>query len=205
MVYDPTSIANLAMAHLGDRFITDISDASDLDSITLNENYDHAVGTTYEAHDWKWACQGVELQLLVTAPALRYDYAFALPPNFRRISNLCEDTAMRNTIDEFKIVNRSIHTSKGTACLEFVSDEWDEAIWPSYFAECVGVSLAILCAMRITHDKQTKAGLEDRFQKVTLPYARSIDSTQQPAQQHIVRSEWDKARFGSRRLSNLIR
>jgi hypothetical protein len=200
---DRTSIANLALLHLGDRFIDDIDDADDSDANTLKKFYEHARDTVYEAHDWKWAKRALQLQLIATPPTVRYDYAYALPSHFRRLTNISQYDTMDPQLDEFDIVDRTLTTNAGFAFLEFVASDWSEAVWPAYFSDCVGMKLAEMCCMRITHNTGQKRELASEFQKSTLPYARSIDSQSQPARKRFIRSDWTRLRFGRRSSENL--
>jgi hypothetical protein len=50
-----------------------------------------------------------------------------------------------------------------------------------------------------------KDGLGKMFQQTILPYARSTDSTSQPAKSRIITSRWQKARLGSFSGTNLRR
>lgn len=205
MAYTPTDIANLAMAHLGDREIADIDDTDDPDSAILNRHYDHARDVVYEAHDWRWAKKAVQLQRKPGTPTTQFTYIYGLPPNYRRMSNVSEFSSMDPVLDYFSITDRELVADAESVYMEYVSSEWSEAVWPAYFAECVGVKLAETCAMRISHNRNAKAELMRMFQRETLPYARSIDSQGQPAQRHIIRSPWTRAKFGSRNRGNLYK
>jgi len=204
MSYTQTLIGNLAMGHLGDREISDINDSQDLDAIVLKRYYAHAVRRTYESHDWIWARQNYQLQRRSETPVTRYAYAYAKPPHYRRLCNVSEYSDMRATIDEFQNADGDIQTDAETVFMEYVSGEWSEGIWPAYFADCVGVQLAIHAVMQLTHAKDVKADLMRMFKRETLPEARSVDSQGQPSRRRIIRSPWNEARM-SGRGSNLRR
>lgn len=205
MGYSRTQIANLAMSHLGDRFIANIDSDTDDDAIVLKSNYEHARNIVYEAHDWKWARRSAQLQLLPTAPTVRYDYAFALPPDFRRLANISQYETMIPALDDYQATDARVVTSAGYCFMEYVASDWSEAVWPAYFADCVGEKLAEISCMRINHNVALKVELNKRFKNETLPYARSVDQNQAPPQQRFIRSNWAKARFAGRNLDNLRR
>lgn len=205
MSYTQTAIANLAMGHLGDREITDINDNLDDDAVELKSKYSHARNLIYEMHDWIWARDSAQLQRKTTTPASRYDYAYALPANYRRLSNISRYEDMRQQLDEFQIVNREIQTDEEYVFMDFVSSKWDEPFWPAYFANCVGLQLAILTCNRITNHKANKAELQKALKNMAMPDARTIDSQQQPARKRYIRSEWAQHRFAGRRVPNLRR
>lgn len=205
MAYDQTLIANLAMGHLGDREIENIDSTTDRDAKVLKRFYTHAVHRTYEAHDWLWARDEVELARKNETPVTRYIYSYALPSHFRRVSNLSEYSDMRVALDAWMLRTREIHTDAEHVFLEFVSSEWSEAVWPAYFADCVSVQLAMLAIMQLSHGKDVKQMLNQMFQRETLPYARSVDGQGQPSRQRFIRSPWTQTRMGGRMSSNLRR
>lgn len=201
----PTAVANLAMSHLGDRAITNINSDVDGDAITLKANYEHARNLVYESHDWKWPRRSAQLQLLPTAPTVRYDYAFALPPNFRRLANISEYETMEPALDSYQITDGMVVTNAGYCFMEYVASDWSEAVWPTYFTDCVAMKLAEICCMQINHNTALKVELEKTFRGTTLPYSRSLDQNLAPPQQRFIRSNWARARFGSRNQDNLRR
>ena len=205
MSYTKTLIANMAMVHIGDRDIADIDDQFDTDALVLKRFYIHARNAIYEAHDWKWAKRAVELQLLPAAPVVRYTRAFQMPSEFRRIANVSEFSDMRMQLNDFDISNGQFNCDVGFCHMEYVSSDWSEAVWPAYFADCVSLKLAALCAPRITHDSTAKQVLEKLLRDATLPYARSIDSGSQPPNKRVISSPWQTARMGGRNFNNLRR
>ncbi len=202
---DRTTVANLALTHLGDRFIDDINNQRNSDATTLRTFYEHSRDVIYEMHDWKWARRTVQLQLLPTAPVTRYDYAYALPSHFRRISNVSDNEDMNPPLDDWDIVDRTLVTNSGYVFIDHVASDWSEAQWPAYFSDCVAIKLAALGCMRITHDRGQKQALEKELVQTTLPTSRSVDSQLQPNRKRFIRSEWSKERFGRRGYSNLRR
>lgn len=193
--YTQTDIANLALSHLGDRRINDITDTEDTNAEIIADNYEHAVGVAFGEHDWRWAMLDAELARLPTTPATRYAYQYGLPPGFARPSNVSEQSSMYPLSDDWDIIGMKLRTNLATCFMEYISFDWDESIWPAHFAECVSVKLAALSAPRISHNMASRADLEDKFVKVTLPQARITDSQWQPARKRFIRSEWRSDRF----------
>lgn len=206
-MYTRTLIGKLAMGHLGDRDIADIDDQFDLDAQTLKNRYDHARDVVYVAHDWKWAKRSVQLQQSVTPPNVRYTYAYALPPFYARMSNVSEFENMDPPLDAdgWDVTDGKLTTDAGFVFVDYVANDWSEAVWPPYFAECVGMKLAELACMKITHDRGLKDTLANQYLKITMPQARSTDSVSQPARKRIVTSQWAQIRLGRSRFSNLRR
>lgn len=206
-MYTRTDIAKLAMGHLGDRDIADIDDQFDMDAQTLKNRYGHARDTVFVAHDWKWAKRSAQLQQSVTPPAVRFTYAYALPPYYARIANVSEFENMDPQLDEngWDITDGKLTTDAGFVFVDYVANDWSEAVWPAYFADCVGLKLAELACMKITHSADLKRVLASQYSKEMMPQARSIDSTAQPARKTIIRSNWQRARIGRFGISNLRR
>jgi hypothetical protein len=205
MSYDPTLIGNLALGHLGDRAIDDISDGQDSVAEILSTFYGHARDTVYQAHDWKWAKRVLPLQRKNIAPSVRYAYAYALPSSYQRLSNVSDSSTMSPQLDDFDIVDGQLTTDSEAVYLEFVAGDWSEGTWPAYFADCVALKLAILASPRISHDLQYRQALIKTFSTEVLPYSRSIDSQSQPARKPFIRSEWTGARFSGRSFSSNLR
>jgi hypothetical protein len=193
--YTETDIANLALGHIGDARISDLSDANDSRAEILNDNYDHAVAFVFATHEWHWARRDAELAQLPDAPATRYAYQFTLPPSFVRVANVSDNATMYPTSDDWAVKNGNFCTNDAAVFMEYVASDWDESQWPAYFAEAVSVKLAALSAPRISHNMSARADLEDKFDKVAMVKARVTDSQGQPPRQRIIRSEWRRDRF----------
>lgn len=207
MGYTRTLIGKLAMGHLGDRDIADIDDQYDQDAQILKARYEHARDSIYVAHDWKWAKRSAQLQQKITAPTVRYTYAYALPADFVRISNVSEFDSMDPPLDEagWDIVDGELTSNSGYVFIEYIANNWSEARWPSYFAECVAQQLAEISCMKIVHNESLKQLIAKNLAQTTLPQARSVDSQSQPSRKTIVRSSWQRARLGNSTFSNLRR
>lgn len=194
--YTQTDIANLALGHLSDRRINDLSDTNDTNAEIIADVYEHAVGLVFVSHDWRWAMDAAQLQLLPTAPATRFGYAFALPPAFARPSNVSENFNMYPLSEEWDVLGQQFRCNLATVFLEYVRDDWDESRWPAHFAEAVSVKIAALAAPRVSHNMQVRSDLESTFKNTTLPAARITDSQFQPARNRFIRSQWASDRFG---------
>jgi hypothetical protein len=192
---------------LGQRDIGDIDDQFDQDAQILKARYEHARDSVYATHDWHWARRSAQLQQRVTPPAVRFTYAYALPASYVRISNVSQFENMDPPLDEdgWDITDGDLTTDAGYVFIDFVANDWSEAKWPSYFADCVAMKLAEVACMKITNSESLKQTLVKGYQQSTLPQARSIDSTSQPARRTIIRSPWQRARLGSFSFSNLRR
>ena len=206
-MYTQTLIGKLAMGHLGDRDIGDIDDIYDKDAVTLKTRYGHARDTVYVAHDWKWGKRSAQLQQLTITPATRFTYAYALPAAYARLANVSEFSDMRSALDDgdFDISDGKLTTDSLTVFLEYVANDWSEAVWPAYFADCVALKLAEVACLKITHDVGLKMQLGKTFIEKVLPFARSTDSTAQPFRRKLVRSPWQESRLGRGAIPNLRR
>jgi hypothetical protein len=198
MAYTPTSIANLALGHLGDRHIDDIDDANSTDAEIIRDYYDHSVALTFISNDWQWAQREAQLQRLPGAPVTRWSYYYQLPPAFSRPSVVCEDSEMRRTLDEidgqWKIMSGKFATSAEDVFMHYVANDWDESAWVPHFAECVGLKLAALSAPRITHNQTQRTNLEKLFED-SVTMARITDGQFQTTRPRIIRSQWARDRF----------
>jgi hypothetical protein len=161
----------------------------------------------YTATDWKWARRSAELQRLPSTPAVRFQYAYALPPNFARIANVAKYSDMSGVLDDgdWTISEGQLWTDEEYVFVDYVAKDWSEAQWPSYFVDAVALKLAEVTCLKITHDRGLKGQLAKELQQQVLPLARSTDSLAQPAKRRLVRSPWQEARFGRSGFSNLRR
>lgn len=207
MGYTRTLIGKMAMGHLGDRDIGDINDIYDKDAVTLKTRYEHARDLTFVSHDWFWARRSAELQQIPTVPTVKFTLTYALPPNYVRLSNAAEDSAMRLVLDDgdFDITDGVLITDASFVFMQYVANDWSEAVWPAHFAEAMALKLAEVCCLKITHNESMKQLLGKQFNEQAMPNARSIDSTSQPFQRRLVRSPWQESRVGRFRISNLRR
>jgi hypothetical protein len=207
MAYTRTLVANLTLGHLGDSDIDDIDNQQSQNAQVLSTRYEHARDWVYVQHDWHWARRSAQLQQSVTPPTVRYDWAYSLPNDFARISNVSEFENMDPQLDEYgwDIVGGKLTTNAGYAFVDYVSNNWSEAIWPAYFADCVALKLAEVACLKITHNNGLKETLNKQLMQSVLPQARSIDSTAQPSRPRIIASPWQRARLGRGSGSNLRR
>lgn len=207
MAYTKTLIGKLTMGHLGDRDITSIDDQYDQDAVTMKTRYEHARDAIYVSHDWKWAKRTVQLARLSVTPITRFTYAYALPSNYARLSNVSQYTTMEPPLDDtdYDITDGQFHTDAEQVYMDFVANDWSEAVWPAYFADCVSVKLAEVSCLKITHSAELKSALSRMLQNTTLPLARSTDSTAQPFKRKLVRSPWQQSRLGRNTRPNLVR
>ena len=195
--YTPIILANLALARLGDKRISSFDEKGEA-ARACKEFYPHAVRSAFEAHEWTCFKRTAQLvQIVTTAPLLRWKYAYAFPPNCIRLGALGEWVDMEPQYQDWDQTADYIAANAGTLYAEYVAGDFSEAQYPAYFAAVVEHQLAIFVSTRIQGTLASREALEKSFNEKTLPNSRSKDSMNQPTRT-VTRSFYSEARFGRR-------
>lgn len=102
----PTDIANMALSHLGEGRIVDLSDASE-EAQVMNLWFDTARRRALRSDNWSCAQKRAALSASVTPPAFGFSNSFPLPADYLRLTSI--ENAGPGL--EFKIEGRAIVTN----------------------------------------------------------------------------------------------
>lgn len=195
--YTPTELGNIALAHLGDKRISDIAEKS-VAATACRDFYGHATRMAFEAHEWTCFKRTAELNPVTpSTPLLRWLYAYSFPPNFVRFGALGENWELAPQYQDWSQNADFIAANAPALFAEYVASDFSEAQYPAYFANVVGHLLAIQICAKIQGTLAGRAALEDTYERRTLPAARSKDSLNHPTRT-ATRSFFKEARFGRR-------
>ena len=166
------SICNEALSLIGAKSI-----------LSFDENTENARGcaaiydTTRRAllrmHPWSFAKKRTQLAPVSTHPTFGYHNSFALPHDFVRVISA--------GVENYEIEGRHILANTDLINLQYVSDQDNEELWDSLFAECMVLYLVHKLAKPITG---SQAESDSAWQKLNnmLKQARAINGQERPAQ-----------------------
>lgn len=86
MAYSVTGIANITLIKIGADTITAITDTGDEKARKLNATWEYIRNEVLETKDWIFAKERVELAKSTETPVFGFDFMYALPSNFLRLS-----------------------------------------------------------------------------------------------------------------------
>ncbi|HWT40385.1 MAG TPA: hypothetical protein VN081_03925 [Dongiaceae bacterium] len=155
--YSKTSIANRALDLVGKDTKLDITTATDTDAKNVQRNYKPVFLRCLRKADWPFAIKRVALNPSSTAPVNEYSYAFPLPPDYVRLSQIFPKWT------EYQIENGLLLTNEQIITIKYVSSDCIEApgkIDPS-FAEFLSHELAAALTYKMTDSINLRKELRD--------------------------------------------
>lgn len=172
MTITKTEIANMALAHVGNKQIADFDTDTSFPAQQVRLFYPVALGEMLEAQEWSFATKRGDLSTpLVDAPLFGFDVAFQLPNDCVLVVETDPEEA------EWRIEGNTLVTNESSIGIVYVYNFANTAQYNSRFVSALTFMLGAYLAMPITRDK----GLADNlFAKanVKLAMAQSSDSQQ---------------------------
>lgn len=190
-----TTIANLALAHLGDHRIDDFDEADPAAS-DIRDQWDITRLEGLSAYEWAHASKTVQLDRNGTAPVSEWRYAYDKPANWIR-TNAVSDSSQFSRSHVFRQwMDREgqIQTDAAAVYMDYVYDHTTVGAWPPWFVDLIAVSLALRINPKITTSQSHGQTLGD-MKKMSLAIAKARDAQQQPIY-HAPPGKWIKARRG---------
>jgi len=145
MAISTTGIANRALRLLKARRITSIDDGSKNANV-VSDVFDSVRDDLLRSHTWRFALRLVELGRLATAPAFKWDYAYALPSDWIRTFRVSDNDAGTGGIayEEGEAENTgAILTSAQNVYLMYVYRVTDPNRMPPDFQTALAYALAV--------------------------------------------------------------
>lgn len=180
----PTDIANLALQHLGESRINDISDPNDKVSRTCMVNFAQARDEALQSARWGCAKKQALLSRLADRPLYKWTGAYQLPADFLRLSEI-QGTDAWLPAEYFDIQGGQLLLGPGdcqddpsSIAIEYVARISDTSKFDPLLVECVAILLAIKCARTLTGSDSKGAELRGEYERVTLPRAVTVNSQQ---------------------------
>lgn len=191
-----TSIANFALAHLGDHRIDDFDEA-DPGAAKVRDQWDLTRLACLGSYEWGFASKTKALDRAGNTPAAQWLYAYDKPADWIRTnavsdsSSFDRDNAFRRWMDR----EGQIQTDAAAIYMDYVRDHETVGSWHIWFVDYVSVSLAMRINPSITTSQSTSKLMKDLL-KETLAVAKARDAQMQPLYKP-PRGNWIKARRGS--------
>lgn len=180
--FTQTYVANLALAHLGDHRINDVSDNKPM-AANVRDQWDIARLDSLSAYEWGFASKIVQLNRNGTAPDAEWTYRYDMPGDFVRLTAVADSSAFnrRSPFRKWAFRGGYIETDATTVFIDYVRDHETVGGWPPYFVDHMAVSLARRLNPKITTSQSTGQTF-DQMQAKYLLIAKARDAQQQPVQ-----------------------
>ena len=175
---DLTAVANLALDHLGEPYLTDYTTDEGTTADAVRVHLPQCVETVLEGHAWSFATVRVELTATEDdIPPGEYGSAFDLPEDCLRLIRV-----NGNDVDDpqrvFEVQGRLLLLPDEGATapvVAYISNAVDVAMWPTTFTDAVAFLLAARLAPKLTQDGNLAAVMLQRHE-MALGKARSKDT-----------------------------
>lgn len=205
MATDQLAIYNIALAAIGERSLTSVTENREPRRL-LDEIWDRGGGAIrycLEQGLWNFAMRAVQLDASTSiSPSFGYTYAFDIPTDLVRIGQIAAGEYFTEPMTRYEIEGAYIYADIDPIYLRYVSDDtsWgnDLSLWPDTFTLWVGHWLATQLGPRLTNDLDLER-LERRTKRL-LADARSKDAMQEATRWPPLGS-WARARYGGASVS----
>ena len=161
-----TEIANLALGHLGQSRIVDLSQNSPA-AEALRDCWAPAREATLRAHHWNFATARTTLAPLAEAPAFEWSYQYPLPADYCRLVSVNE--VLAGTRDcPFVVEGGRLLSHEANARVVYVRNVEATELWDADFVLAFSFQLAELAAPRLSNDGGQAARIALRKQEAGL-------------------------------------
>jgi hypothetical protein len=184
MATGKTQIVNLALNHIGEPPIMDITDKNNSTARAANVIYDATFREVARDHEWNCLKTRVELAKLATSTDFGFlDNQFLLPSDFIRMLRL-NGRDIKSTTDPYEIeYSKSagaqvLITDADTAKIQYIAEITDTTQYDDLLVEALATYLGSKLATQIRQDEAKGEALLQRYMRVTLPRARKVDGNE---------------------------
>jgi hypothetical protein len=168
-----TTIANLALAKVGNQVITSLSDTS-MEARFCNLLIQPVINECLRASDWNWAKKTASLSQLPTTPPFDFQYWYALPSDFSRSIQMNAWQVNQARVP-FEIWGNNLVTDASVANLLYICQATDPTMFDPMFSELCATLLASRLAKPIGGSLDLAKQLQGEF-KEALGVARRTDA-----------------------------
>lgn len=169
---DSVTIANLALAHIGDQSIVSMDDSSQEARFT-KLFYQQVRQELLRYHNWNFATSLVQLTTDPVAPIFDWGYAYYLPSDFFRLITV-NSFGQEQPTETYQIQGNQLLSDAGEAKISYIADVVDENLFDSLFTEAFVLRLASKLAKPLSGSMDMSARLAQEA-KYLLSEARRID------------------------------
>lgn len=179
--FSPVDVCNMALAQAGStEFISALEAGDDartpLAARLCNLYWPLAFEAVARAHDWNCLRKMADISgNVTTSPVHTYSYAYVLPRDCLRVLELTEDVAWTRS-------GWLLLTDTEAPEITYIRRTDDTSVFDALFVQALVMSLAALLSMALAQDDVRKERVEAWLERVILPLARFVDSTEQSVQ-----------------------
>ncbi len=179
MATTPTSIANLALSHLGASTITDIEAGTSKEARVMAMHYPLARKEVLRSRRWTCATARATLQQSGQQPDTGHGFthAHALPSKFLRLLEVNGDDVGK-WADAYAIEQNLILSNSCDIWIRYTFDQDNPDKWDSLLLDAVAVLLAAKTARSLTGSEAVESALRSQYERLTLPKASTADGSQ---------------------------
>lgn len=172
-----TTIANLALARLGNTTISDITEDSET-ARACQVLYNQTRRELLRSHRWNFAQKRAALSELADEPAFGWEHQFGIPSDCLRILEVGESEHGDNLSERFVVEGNAILTDQDSVNLVYVYDCENPELFDPLFVEALSLRMAV----KLCNSLQGTSGNADRlnaeYDQRIAPLARRIDANE---------------------------
>lgn len=187
---DKTAVANLALDHLGEPYLTDYASDTGTTADAVRAVYPQVVEAVLEAHDWLFATRFATLVANAgTLPG--WLSRFELPADCQRVIKVDRTDATGDPPHDFHVQDGFLYLPPASAVApvaHFILTTVAEARWPSLFADAVAFLIASRLATRLRNQPALSESLLQKHE-LALAKARKKDAIDLHARQNLGTTE----------------
>ena len=172
-----TEIANLALSHVGEEAIMDLTDENNAVARLVTTVFIPTIKEVGRDHEWNCLRARANIPQVLPVPAFGYDFAYQLPVNCLRVLRLNGRDIQERT-DLYDIEGRRLLTNATVAKIQYIEYTSDTTVYDALFIECVALRLAGKLATIIRQDEALGNQLKQEYLQVALPRARKVDGNE---------------------------
>lgn len=173
-----TAVANLALAEIGAKRISDLEADSSPEAVACRLHFDHVRNVLLRSHPWSFAKLTVALSQSATDPvaSTEWDAAWTLPGDMLRLIRVVgPDADLPRT--RFEIAGNFLHTRDLDTCtIVYVSDSIPVTRWDDLFVDAMRYKLASEIAEDVTQNPQKADAALQKYKAMALPDAARVDA-----------------------------
>ena len=145
----PTELANMALAHLGQARISDISERSPA-AEHCRRAIDHVRRLCLRDYDWNFAIRRATLTAAEAPPEFDWGYEYPLPSDCLRVISVNQRPGGTRLTD-YAIEGRAILSNSADCRVRYIRDVTDPTLWDSMFSSyfCYRLAAAIAPSLRL--------------------------------------------------------
>lgn len=182
------SIANKAIAFIGDNKITDLSDET-MTAKSINNVYVDSLKSILSECCWNFAKKRVVLNMLTEKPAFGGGNYFQLPSDVVRI--------FKTTAKKWEIEGNYILTPESSIGIVYTYLCEDDNRYPPRFKDALACRLAADICFDLTNNSSKQAELLNLYEGHYLPIAKSMNARDKSGEK-VEDSEWVDAVYSGR-------